>query len=258
MERASSLETVEAYADALRERLDMDKLLAIASAPSGDYVAPDIPHPALKPDGSPVRVSVADDDAFCFHYRENWKLLERLSAEVSMFSPLRGQSLPETDILILPGGYPEEFMDALSGTDFLPSVRDFVKTGCVYAECGGMLCLSRNMEYGGIKCDMAGVIDTEVKMTKHLTHFGYVEATAMRDNLITQAGETLRAHEFHYSKLEGEKPDAFSVRKASRPAETWTDGFARRDGRLLATYLHINFWSRPEAAARMLARAAGN
>ncbi|MDR1580772.1 MAG: cobyrinate a,c-diamide synthase [Synergistaceae bacterium] len=256
-ERASSLKTVEAYASALREHLDMDKLLATASAPSGDYLEPALPPPAIKP-GSPVKVAVADDDAFCFHYRENWKLLETLGAEVSMFSPLRGESAPDADLLILPGGYPEEFMDALSETDFLAAVRDFVKTGCVYAECGGMLCLARSMEYRGTKRDMAGVIDAEVKMTDRLAHFGYVEAEARRSNLITQAGETLRAHEFHYSKLEGASPDTFSVRKASRPAETWTDGFTRYDGRLLATYLHVNFWSRPEAAARMLARAAGD
>jgi cobyrinic acid a,c-diamide synthase len=257
-EHQSSLKTVETYANALREHLDTDKLLAIARTPSGDYLEPDIPPPAIKPDGSPVKVSVADDDAFCFHYRENWKLFEILGAEVSMFSPLRGEATQDADLLILPGGYPEEFLDALSdGTDFLASARDFVKTGCVYAECGGMLCLARNMEYRGTKRDMAGVLDAEVKMTDRLAHFGYVDAEAMRDNLMTRAGETLRAHEFHYSKLEGERPDTFSVRKSSRPAVTWTDGFTRCDGRLLATYLHINFWSCPEAAARMLTLAAG-
>jgi cobyrinic acid a,c-diamide synthase len=147
-------------------------------------------------------------------------------------------------------------MDALSETNLFAAVRDFVKTGRVYAECGGMLCLARNMEYKGNKRDMAGVIDAEVTMTDRLAHFGYVEAEAMRGNLITRAGETLRAHEFHYSKLEGENPDTFSVRKSSRPDETWVDGFTRCDGRLLATYLHVNFWSCPEAAARLLAGAA--
>jgi cobyrinic acid a,c-diamide synthase len=258
-ERASSLKTVEAYASALRERLDTDKLLAIAQEPSGDYLEPDIPPPVPKPDGSPVKAAIADDDAFCFHYRENWKLLEILGAEVSMFSPLRGEATPDADILILPGGYPEEFLDALAdASDFLASVRNFAKTGCVYAECGGMLCLSRSMEYGGIRRELAGVIGAEAKMTDRRVHFGYVEAEARRGNLLTETGETLRAHEFHYSKLEGEPPDTFSVRKTSRPAETWPDGFTRYGGRLLATYLHINFWSCPEAAARMLARAAGN
>jgi cobyrinic acid a,c-diamide synthase len=257
-ERASSIETVESYARALREHLDTNKLLAIASTPSGDYLEPDIPPPVLNPDGGPVKTAVADDDAFCFHYRENWKLLEILGADVSMFSPLRGEAPPDADMLILPGGYPEEFMDELSGSDFLASVRDFVKTGCVYAECGGMLCLTRNIEYMGTNRDMAGVIDAEVKMTDRLARFGYVEAETMRGNLMTRTGETLRAHEFHYSKLEGESPDTFSVRKSSRPAETWTDGFTRYDCRLLATYLHVNFWSCPKSAARMLARAAGS
>jgi cobyrinic acid a,c-diamide synthase len=84
-----------------------------------------------------------------------------------------------------------------------------------------------------------------------------VEGRALRDNLLMERGEVIRAHEFHYSKLEGDSPDAFSVRKFARPEQEWTDGYALEDGRLLATYLHVNFYSNPKYARRMLARAVG-
>jgi cobyrinic acid a,c-diamide synthase len=257
-ERETTEAVIERFAGALREHLDVGRLLATAETPSGDYVAPDMPSPVSKHDGSRVRAAIADDDAFCFHYRENWRLLEQLGAEVAMISPIRGESIPEgTDLLILPGGYPEEFMAALSQNEkFIKSVTDFSKTKCIYAECGGMLYLSRSMEYGGETRNMAGALAADAKMTGKLSHFGYVEGMSLSDNLLMRPGETVRAHEFHYSKLGGATPNAFSVRKFARPEETWTDGYVTRDGRLLATYLHVNFYTRPESARRMLTHAA--
>jgi cobyrinic acid a,c-diamide synthase len=258
-ERNATSATIENFTRALREHLDVDALLRIASEPSGDYIEPDVPPPVKKPNGSPPRVAIADDDAFCFHYRENWTLLERMGAEIAMMSPLRDGGVPHSaDLVILPGGYPEEFGAELSGNaKFMASLRDFAQTGCIYAECGGMMYLCRSMEYHEKKSAMAGLIDADAVMTGRLSQFGYVEGRALSDNLIARAGDAIRAHEFHYSKLEGEPPCAFEVRKFTRPDERWTDGYAMRDGRLLATYLHINFYSRPEMARTMLSRAAG-
>jgi cobyrinic acid a,c-diamide synthase len=258
-EHKSSVSTIDNYARALREHLDIGALLEIASEPSGRYIEPNIPHPVHKPGGTPVRAVIADDDAFCFHYRENWRLLELLGAEIETISPMRGSGVPEgADLLILPGGYPEEFSEELSGNvEFMKSVSGFAHRGCVYAECGGMLYLSRSMSYRGETRAMTGVIEADVKMAGQLSRFGYVEGTALRDNLMARSGESVRAHEFHYSRLEGMKPNAYTVKKFSRPGETWTDGYVMEDGRILASYLHINFYSRPEVAERMLKRAAG-
>ncbi|MCL2684664.1 MAG: cobyrinate a,c-diamide synthase [Synergistaceae bacterium] len=249
-ERDTTRGAMERFTQALRERLDTQALTRIARAPSGEYAEPEFPAPAAKDGGSPVRVAVADDDAFCFHYRENWRMMERLGAEMTSVSPLRDHRVPDkTDLLILPGGYPEEFREELMGNkNFTQSVRDFANRGCVYAECGGMVYLCRNF---------VDLIDADAVMTERLSRFGYVEGRALTDNLIMKRGETVRAHEFHYSKLEGTPPGAFSVRKFSRPEEEWTDGHSMNGGRLLATYLHINFYSRPESARMMLQQAAG-
>jgi cobyrinic acid a,c-diamide synthase len=234
----------------------------MACAPGGtdaEYHEPEIETVPPKPDGSPVRVAVASDDAFGFHYRENWRLLECQGAEVSMTSPMRDDAPPgDTDLLILPGGYPEVFAETLSGNrKYIEWVRDFSRRGFIYAECGGMLYLTRGMEYEGETYGMVGLIGADVRMNRKLRHFGYVEAAALCDNLLFRRGETLRAHEFHYSRLEGAPESAFSVRKALRPGDEWTDGFALMDGRVLATYLHINFYSCPRNSARMLKLASG-
>jgi cobyrinic acid a,c-diamide synthase len=60
-----------------------------------------------------------------------------------------------------------------------------------------------------------GVIDGKTYKAEKLQRFGYVTLTANRDNLLCKAGESIRAHEFHY--CESENPgEAFMAKKAGR------------------------------------------
>ena len=62
-----------------------------------------------------VKIAVAEDEAFCFLYRENIEVLENLGCEIVKFSPLKDKSLPkEISGIIFPGGYPELYSKELS------------------------------------------------------------------------------------------------------------------------------------------------
>jgi cobyrinic acid a,c-diamide synthase len=250
-------ETLGRFVNEIKSHVDVARLVRLAESPSGDFTEPELPEVVKKTDGSPVKVAIANDDAFCFHYHENWELLERLGAEVVWTSPIADRSIPEdADALILPGGYPEEFALELSGNvEYLSSVRQFSVRGPVYAECGGMMYLTRSVEHSGGRHAMAGVIEADARMTGGLRHFGYVEGVALRDNILFKEGETVRAHEFHYSGIEGLSPEAFEVKKASRRGSAWIDGYTIK-GSMLATYLHLNFYTCPQSAGRFLSLAA--
>ncbi|MDR3254448.1 MAG: cobyrinate a,c-diamide synthase [Synergistaceae bacterium] len=251
-ERKNTDETIELFAAEIKSRVDVERIANMAAPPSCHVRAPDIPGTVKKSDGSPARVAIANDDAFCFHYHENWELFEKLGAKTEWTSPLNDRSLPEADILVLPGGYPEEFAGRLSqNSEYIESVRKFSAKGRIYAECGGMMYLTNSMESGGVKHAGAGVINATARMGGALRHFGYVAGEALRDNMLFREGESVKAHEFHYSDITGEPPGAFRVTRASGGGEEWTDGYAIGD-RLLATYLHINFYSCPSSAARLL------
>lgn len=262
LERRNTEEKLARMTAVVREHIDLERLVNLAKPPKAPYIEPELPGAVRRADGGVVRAAVARDDAFCFHYPENWDLMERLGAEIVYTSPMRDVSVPSgADVLILPGGYPEEFAGELSANrSYLESLRAFAQERRIYAECGGMMYLTNALHHRGERHPMAGLIDADAMMTDRLARFGYVNARAICDNLLFCGGEELRAHEFHYSKIvvsyPGNRENAFSVKRASGRGEPWIDGFAKRGDRgehsLLATYLHINFYSCPRAAARLL------
>ena len=67
-------------------------------------------YPALKK--RPV-IGVARDEAFCFYYRENLRMLEEYGAEILYFSPLHDKKVPDKCYgLLIGGGYPELYAGA--------------------------------------------------------------------------------------------------------------------------------------------------
>ncbi|XXM90198.1 hypothetical protein AADW59_00400 [Candidatus Hodgkinia cicadicola] len=88
-------------------------------------------------------ISFARDAAFCFIYENTLIRLYVMRHKVRFFSLLDNECPDyDSDIVVLPGGYPELYVDKLvNATKFSVFLR---KTkAVVYAECGGYLVLSQ-------------------------------------------------------------------------------------------------------------------
>ena len=179
--------------------------------------APDIstePAPQVRNlSASRVRLAVASDESFCFLYQENLELLEDLGCDLAFFSPIHDTKLPEGSCgLLLCGGYPELYAPALSeNAGMRAAVHEAVLRHLpTIAECGGFLYLHTQLD--GLP--MAGVLEAQAFKTKQLQRFGYVTLRAKRDTLLCKAGDSIRAHEFHY--WESTDPGcAFTASKSS-------------------------------------------
>lgn len=205
-----------------------------------------------------IRIAIARDAAFSFYYEDSVELLERAGAEPVPFSPLADTGLPEriTGIYI-GGGFPELYArDLGANVPMRRAVVDAAARGAVIvAECGGLMYLGRALtDFAGQRHEMVGLVPVETAMTARRLTLGYRTLAARRSNPLLRRGETVRAHEFHYSELTGVVPEehvAFDV--AERPGA----GSGYATDRLLASYLHLHLGSRPAMAGRFVARCAG-
>ena len=251
-EAADLSERLKRLAAVLKETVELSGLMALAAE------APPIreQEPALER-GGPVKVAVASDEAFDFYYEDNLGLLRRLGAELCFFSPLKDHALPEGACgLILGGGYPELYAEALSeNRKMREAVKKAVEEGlpCL-AECGGFLYLHETLEDDtGRPWPMAGVIEGRAYKTDSLRRFGYVTLTAKEESLLGPAGEQFPAHEFHYWDST-ENGAAFTAKKPSG-SRSW-DCMVNR-GRLLAGFPHLYYYGNPRGAERFLAACRG-
>jgi len=240
----------------IAKQVHVGKIINIASsAPELGIVSENLGTTTQSP--PMVRIGVAHDEAFSFYYPESLAVLETMGAEIIPFSPLNDTHLPKVDGLVFGGGFPEMFVSQLAGNvSMRQSIADACQAGMpVYAECGGFMYLTQKMfDFDGNEYEMVGAIPTSCSMQSKLQTVGYVEATALTDNVLCSAGDCMRGHEFHFSLMNHDEsarsfPWAFEFKKV-RTGVVYHSGYAY--GNLLASYLHMHFAGNEQAARRFI------
>lgn len=187
----------------MEETIDFDGLIALGKSAPALSVEKETEEyfQSLKNQGEKIKIGLAMDEAFCFFYEDNLKLLEEMGAELVPFSPIHDKKLPE-DIqgLLLYGGYPELYGKALEeNASMRKEIKEALSKGMpVLAECGGFMYLHDTFEdEKGIFRQGVGQIKGKVFNTGKLSRFGYIEASCKKPVFGTLIG-TCPAHEFHY------------------------------------------------------------
>lgn len=182
----------------LEKTVDIDRILAIADE------AGNIDDFLRKTAGKPCAdlcLAVAQDEAFCFYYEDNLRMLRENGVTIVCFSPIHDEALPQNiDGILLGGGYPELHAKALAANEKMrKAIRDSITAGMPsVAECGGFMYLHDTLvDKNGASFHMAGVLPAECKDTGKLVRFGYVEIEEKEAGWLP-AGTRIRGHEFHY------------------------------------------------------------
>ena len=167
-------------------------------------------------------ISIAKDSAFNFTYRANIDALRELG-EVTFFSPMNDERMPECDLLYLPGGYPELFASELAdNVTMRESIKAFAeRCGRIFAECGGFMYLCNDID--GIP--MCGVFPFSATMMDARLHLGYRQLCNTK--LSTLNPKLTKGHEFHYSSViesdtlpEGIRKEQFQLSAKGQPVDT--------------------------------------
>lgn len=165
--------------------------------------------------GKAVTIAVARDEAFCFYYDDNLRLLKEKGAKLQYFSPIHDRELPKgCQGLLLGGGYPELYGKELEANmDMHVAIRQAIAGGMpAIAECGGFMYLHSAIEDQDGNCHkMAGLIPAVCTYTERLVRFGYIELKE-KHSCFLKENEEIKGHEFHYYDSTKNGEDCFAIK----------------------------------------------
>ncbi len=210
-----------------------------------------------------LRIGVIRDTAFQFYYPENLEELQKNGAELVDINAIEDDYLPEIDALYIGGGFPETNAIKLAeNIKFRESVKKAAENGLpIYAECGGLMFLGKEINVNGRDYPMAGIFPVRFEMKRKPQAHGYTIVEIERENPFYPVGTVLHGHEFHYSAVtgnfmtpedNGEIYAAFRM-KRGHGIKDKTDGICYKN--VLATYTHIHAYGASEWVSGLINKA---
>ncbi|MFH1530631.1 MAG: cobyrinate a,c-diamide synthase [Pseudomonadota bacterium] len=250
--------TLEELGDAVDRHVDIDALLNVAgraeALPGGMGAEESTPAGSQQ-----VRIGVLKDPAFSFYYPENLEALEEAGAALTFISPAADGHLPSIDALYIGGGFPEEHLQALSSNaDLRDDLKKHIADGLpVWAECGGLMYLSRGVRYGAEVVPMVGALPITVEQMQRPQGHGYVSALVDGANPFLAESTSLGGHEFHYSRVEDDSSAVTTVMALQRGVGVGGGRDGIRVGGVVASYTHLHALGTPGWAPGMVRAARG-
>ena len=245
---------IDAMAKRVAEQVDLDRLQAIASTSA----TPDFQAPASTAlPTTDLRIGIAQDAAFGFYYADDLLAFRKAGADLINIDTLHDDRLPAIDGLFIGGGFPETQMQALEANAPLrKAIHEAIEAGLpVYAECGGLMYLSRSLRWKDAHSQMVGALEMDIEMHPRPQGRGYVKleetdhslwgkAASTRNSITDKAAHgqsIINAHEFHYSApvpqtLAKDTPFAYRVLRG-HGVDGQSDGIVYRN--VLANYSHM-------------------
>lgn len=244
-EHAGAARAVDEAARIVDRYVDVDRLWEIArGAPAVSFGESErkAGEPFVCRERQP-RIGFIRDSAFWFYYHDNLEALEKSGALLVECSALNDRELPPVDALYIGGGFPETHAESLAANEgFRKSLKEAVEEGLpVYAECGGLMYLGKELVVEGNTFPMAGVFPFGSVLDGSPQGHGYTILEVDTPNPYFPTGEILHGHEFHYSHIPdlagGSFGFAFNV-KRGRGIQGRRDGVCYKN--VLATYSHLH------------------
>ena len=188
-----------------------------------------------------ISIAVALDSSFNFYYHDNIQALRREGAKIKFFSPISDKKIPKCDSVYIGGGFPEILGKKLSQNHSMKkSIKQAAENGIpIYAECGGLMYLTKSIKHNNQKYKMVGLFDAETQMTKKMT-LNYTQGR-ITSNCLISSPRNFNAHEFHYSKITNLPKDAKFLYdlKIGEGISSKKDGFSEYN--IVASYCHLYF-----------------
>jgi len=237
VEQAHLKQKITKIAKTICGNIDIEKIISIANR-VGVISNP----PKQKVQKSKTTIAVALDKSFNFYYYDNFDSLRRNGAKIEFFSPISDVSPPECSGIYIGGGFPEVLGQPLAKNQSMKkSIKKLAEQNMpIYGECGGLMYLTKSIEYDSKKYSMIGLFDATTSMEKKMT-LNYTRANVVSNCVIAKNATRLFGHEFHYSELSSIPKDAKFAYDLSIGVgiKNKKDGLTQNNA--LASYMHLYF-----------------
>lgn len=228
----------------VKENVNLNRIVEIAkSAPPLEPKESTIEIPTINIK-SKTRIGIAQDRAFHFYYPENLEFLKQQGVDLISINTMTDSHLPDIQGLIIGGGFPEVLMDELEAN---VSLREDIYTAIennlpVYAECGGLMYLSRSIQWKDKVKKMVGSLPCDIQVYDKPKGHGYLSLESTGKCEWINGQQELKAHEFHYSEVTnlGDVEFAYKL-KRGYGVDGKYDGILYKN--VLASYAHIHIYS---------------
>lgn len=244
---------IQQIRDIVKQQVDLDLLKEIATQ------APELPLSG-KTDTQPIQITtplkigIVQNDAFGFYYPDDLDAITATGAQLVSIDTIRDRHLPEIDALFIGGGFPETRIHELeSNQSIRQQIRSALQAGLpCYAECGGLMYLSRSLSWQDESGEMVGFIPADCVMHSAPQGRGYIKLEETTEHpwlaFNPRPQPVIAGHEFHYSALENiaaEVKFAYQVKRGSG-IDGQHDGIVINN--TLACYAHLrdtasNHWA---------------
>ena len=237
LDRKTLKNQIEKISKVISEHLDINQIIKILKNPID---LPKKPKPIHKK--TKTTIAVALDTSFNFYYKDNLQALYREGAILKFFSPVKDKKIPKCDGLYIGGGFPEILGGSLEKNQMMKkTIKKLAEDNLpIYAECGGLMYLTKSIVNSNKKYKMVGLFDAETKMTKKM-RLNYTKGKISTKTVLSKKPHNFQGHEFHYSHLDSVSSDS----KFAYKLEIGEGIKAHQDGMIqhntLASYGHLYF-----------------
>ena len=185
---------IELLGNLVKENVNIEQILQVAGSAAPLEFAGSLKRPDVKADK--VKIGVMQDKAFSFYYPENLEALEDAGAKLITVNSMEDEKLPDVDALYIGGGFPEVMAEEIGrNQSLLTDIKNHVEDEMpVYAECGGLMFLSRNILVNDKAYPMVGVFDCDVEMKAKPQGIGYTIQKVLPGNPFYPEGSLVVGH----------------------------------------------------------------
>ncbi len=238
--------------DMVKENVNIDEILKVAGGAAPLEYAGEVLR--VNTQQNKVNIGVMQDKAFSFYYPENLEALEDAGAKLVNINSMEDAKLPDIDALYIGGGFPEVMAEEIGANQtLLTDIKEHIEDEMpVYAECGGLMFLAKNILVNDKAYPMVGVFDCDVEMKPKPQGIGYTIQEVMPGNPFYPVGSQVVGHEFHNSQIVnlGESLHYGFATKRGKGITAGFDGLVYKN--TLAGYHHLHAMAAPGWADQMV------